>query len=397
MKHRFLFSELESHLEKKQISLIVGPRQVGKTTLMQQLFDKLKKQSENAFFITLEEKQIRQLFNENPENLFQYLPPLSEDKRNFIFIDEIQYLDDPSNFLKYNYDKYHGFLKFIISGSSSFYIDKKFTDSLSGRKKLFKLPSLSFPEFVFFKERGDIVPYINSGKIPLLYHDTLNKLMHEYLIYGSYPEVVLENNIDDKKSILKELATSYIKKDISESNLQSPELYFDLLQIIAIQTGSLFNTNSVSTVLKKSNQTIDSYIHTMKKSFHITEIRPFHQNISKEIRKMPKLYFNDLGLRNFFAKNFNPIAQRNDKGVLFENFVFRRFYDKYDEFDIQFWRTQKKHEIDFIINRKSAFEVKFSDKQFNKKKYLFFTEQYPEIKLELIHYKNINSLLFDND
>ncbi len=84
---------------------------------------------------------------------------------------------------------------------------------------------------------------------------------------------------------------------------------------------------------------------------------------------MPKIYFTDLGLRNFFAKNFEPIALRTDKGNLFENFVFRRFYDKYDEMDIQFWLTQKKHEVDFIINRQKAYEVKFSENQFNPKKY----------------------------
>ena len=112
---------------------------------------------------------------------------------------------------------------------------------------------------------------------------------------------------------------------------------------------------------------------------------------------MPKLYFNDLGLRNYFSKNFKPIALREDKGELFENFVFRRFYDKYDELDIQFWRTQKKHEIDFIINKEKAYEVKFSDKQFNKRKYLFFTEKYPEMKFELIHYNNVNDITLLTD
>ena len=108
------------------------------------------------------------------------------------------------------------------------------------------------------------------------------------------------------------------------------------------------------------------------------------------------LFFIDLGLRNYFAQNFAPIALREDKGALFENFVFRRFYDKYDEMDIQFWRTQKKHEIDFIINRKSAYEVKYSEKLFNKNKYLYFIEKYPDIDLQLIHFNNVNEINISN-
>ena len=104
------------------------------------------------------------------------------------------------------------------------------------------------------------------------------------------------------------------------------------------------------------------------------------------------MYFTDLGLRNYFANNFEAIALRKDKGVLFENYVFRRFYDRYDELDIQFWLTQKKHEVDFIINKRKAYEVKLTEKQFNIKKYRYFTDKYPEIKLELIHYNNVNSI-----
>ncbi|MCK4664247.1 MAG: ATP-binding protein [Bacteroidales bacterium] len=392
MKKRFLFSKLQAHLTKKQIILIVGSRQVGKTTIMQQLNNEIKSQSKTTFFITLEDPQIKKSFNSHPEKLFEYLPPLNKNQKNYIFIDEIQYLDNPSNFLKYIYDKYHSYIKLIVSGSSSFYIDKNFKDSLAGRKRLFNLATLSFDEFLLFKDREDIIPYINSGNMPDIYKNELNKFLYEYLIYGAYPEVVTETNIEEKKAIIKELANSYIKKDIIDSNLQYPDLYFQIFQIISNQIGSLFNKNTLSEILQKSNQTIDSYLNVMKKSFHITEIKPFYRNISKEIRKMPKLYFNDLGLRNYFAKNFNPIGKRKDKGQLFENFVFRRFYDKYDEMDIQFWRTQKMQEIDFIIDKKSAYEVKFSEENINLKKYNYFIEKYPEISLKLINFNNVNEI-----
>lgn len=392
MYKRHLYKKIQAHLSKKHISLIIGPRQVGKTTLMMQLHDDLRSQSKESFFLSLEDKEIRKDFDLHPEQLFNYIPPINKNDKYYIFIDEIQYLEDPSNFLKYTYDNYHENIKLIVSGSSSFYIDRKFTDSLAGRKRIFKLPSLSFPEFIDFKDRRELVQYVNVGRLPKIYKKELDKLMHEYLIYGSYPELVLASKIEEKKEILKELGTSYIKKDIIDSNIKSPELYYQILKLLANQTASLLNLNSISKVLKKSNQTIESYVYVMLKSFHISKITPFYSNLTKEIRKMPKIYFTDLGLRNFFAKNFSPIALRTDKGLLFENYVFRRFYDNYDEMDIQFWLTQKKHEVDFIINKEKAFEVKFSENQFNRKKYQYFIDKYPNIDLHLIHYNNVNEI-----
>ncbi len=358
---------------------------------MLQLYKSLIGKSKKAFFLNLENKDIKDAFNLHPEQLFNFIA-INTNEKYYIFIDEIQYLDDPSNFLKYLYDQYNENLKLIVSGSSSFYIDKKFKDSLAGRKRIFRLSTLSFKEFVSFREREELVQYINTGNLPKLYKIELDKLMHEYLIYGAYPELVLAPNPDYKKEILKEIATSYIKKDIVDSNIKSPELYYQILQILSRQIGSMFNINSLSKLLAKSNQTIDSYIYVMLKSFHISRISPFYSNLPKEIKKMPKMYFTDLGLRNYFVNNFEAIALRKDKGELFENYVFKRFYDRYDELDIQFWLTQKKHEVDFIINKKKAYEVKLTEKQFNIKKYRYFTEKYPEIKLELIHYNNVNSI-----
>ncbi len=365
MHTRFIYKNVLDNLTQKYITLIIGPRQVGKTTVMLQLYKNLIGKSKKAFFLNLEDKNIKDAFNLHPEQLFNFIAPINPNEKYYIFIDEIQYLDDPSNFLKYLYDQYNENLKLIVSGSSSFYIDKKFKDSLAGRKRIFRLSTLSFKEFVSFREREELVQYINTGNLPKLYKIELDKLMHEYLIYGSYPELVLEPNSDYKKEILKEIATSYIKKDIVDSNIKSPELYYQILQLLSSQIGSLFNINSLSKLLAKSNQTIDSYIYVMLKSFHISRISPFYSNLTKEIKKMPKMYFTDLGLRNYFANNFEAIALRKDKGVLFENYVFRRFYDRYDELDIQFWLIQKKHEVDFIINKKKAYEVKLTEKQFN--------------------------------
>ncbi len=169
MYKRHIYNAVKDCLVTKHIILIIGSRQVGKTTLMQQLNAEQQNKSEISFFITLEDKDIREAFNIHPEQLFNYIPPINKNKKYYIFIDEIQYLQDPSNFLKYIFDKYNDTIKLIVSGSSSFFIDKKFTDSLAGRKRIFKLPTLSFNEFVEFKNRKEITEFINCGNLPKLY------------------------------------------------------------------------------------------------------------------------------------------------------------------------------------------------------------------------------------
>ena len=150
--HRFIFSKLKSHLTKKPITLLVGARQTGKTTLMYQLMEDLKAAKERTFFLTLEDSKILEQLNHHPEYLFQLIPPLDNTQKNFVFIDEIQYLNNPSNFLKYHYDLYRQNLKFIVSGSSGFYINDKFKDSLAGRKRIFNLPTFSFEEMSIRKK-----------------------------------------------------------------------------------------------------------------------------------------------------------------------------------------------------------------------------------------------------
>ncbi|MBL7066300.1 MAG: ATP-binding protein [Candidatus Marinimicrobia bacterium] len=387
MKKRLLFNKLKNHLKKKQISLIVGARQTGKTTLMQQLMKELKKDRNQVFFLTLEDPNILKILNEHPAKLFLVIPPIDRTRQTIIFIDEIQYLDFPSNFLKYHYDKYHEKIKFIVSGSSSFYIDKKFTDSLAGRKRLFKLPTLSFEEMLIFRDRTELTPFINK-KIPPIFRDEIYTLLQEYIIFGGYPEVILEPDIEEKKHILAEIANSYVKKDALESNLKYPNAYLTILQIYAERVGGIVSYNNIASDFSMNHLTINAYTELMQKSFHISLIKPFYRKLSKELRKSPKVYFNDLGLRNHFLHNFNALFFREDRGNLFENYIFRRLLDKYDEMDIKYWRTQNKHEVDFIIQNQKAYETKFSQEQFYPYKYHYFADKYPDIPLNLIHYEN---------
>ncbi len=389
MKKRFIFSDLKDHLVKPQITILIGARQTGKTTLLRQLSDGLQKEREPTEFISLEDPFILAELNKHPDKLFEFIQPLNDIKKTNIFIDEIQYLDDPSNFLKYHFDLYKDKIKLIVSGSSSFYIDKKFKDSLAGRKKIFNILTLSFEELLYFKDKTDLLEMVKSGKIPLLYRKEIDKLVFEYLLYGGYPDVVLANNLENKRQILKELANSYVKKDAIEAKIKLPDLYLKMMITLSAQIGSLVNTNKLSANFQIDNSTVNLYLRLMRQSFHVSLINPFFNNRPKELRKMSKIYFNDLGLRNYFIDNFDPIGIRNDKGALFENFVFRRFLDHCDDDEIRYWRTQKKQEVDFIIKGKQAFEVKYSEDQFNPAKYAYFKTSYPDLPLKLIHFGNI--------
>ena len=363
-------------------------RQTGKTTLMKQLENALLKEKKAVFFISLEDPEIKELLNQHPEKLFEVIPLISQNTKQFIFIDEIQYLVDPSSFLKYHFDKYQDSIKLIVSGSSAFYINEKFTDSLAGRKRIFKLYTLSLEELIIFKGKDELLPFIGKQKTPIVYRNEINNILVEYLIFGGYPEVVTEENPYEKKQIIKELATSYIQKDINESGINYPEIYLKLMMIISSQIGNIFSYHKLSKDLGKSSPTIESYVNQMRQSFHLTLISPYYNNISKELRRSPKIYFNDIGLRNYFTNNFEAPSLRSDIGHLFENFIFRRFLDKYDEIEIQFWRTQKQNEVDFIIQKSKAFEVKYRESLYNESKYKYFKANYPDMPFQLITFDN---------
>ena len=380
MKKRFLFSSLKKHIPKKQITLVVGARQTGKTTLLRQLEQETSEAGQPSYYFTLENPEFRSLLNEHPDKLFDIIPPLQGNKKTILFVDEIQYLNDPSNFLKYHYDEHSDELKLVVTGSSGFYIDEKFHDSLAGRKRIFTLYTLSFKEFLYFRGREELVPYVNAGSIPALYRKELEQNLNEYMLYGGYPDIALESSLKEKRLLLKEIADSYVKKDALEANLRHPDIYMNLMKIIASQPG-LFNATSVASDLGADRKTIESYLHVMQKSFHVSLVHPFYRNRAKELRKMPKLYMNDLGLRNHFLNNFSPIATRADRGDLLENSLFRMLLDSIYLDDIRFWRTQKGQEVDFVTEENRAYEVKYSENLYRPTKYAYFKAQYPDIPL----------------
>lgn len=372
----------KEYMQNDEILLFIGARQAGKTTVLKQLSDHVQAVHQTAHLITLEDPDYLSLLNASPKNLFKIFS-FDFSQKTYLFIDEIQYLKNPSNFLKFFYDEYHGRIKLLVSGSSAFYVDKTFTDSLVGRKKIFNVRTLSFREFLRFKGEDAIAGKNDFMRLTLSEHERLLALYGEYMIYGGYPRVVLAST-SDKDEILRDIAYSYIKKDVHDSGVRKDEVFYKLLKTLASQIGGLVNASELAATLGVSKTLIDNYLYVMRKSFHIHLISPFYKNVRKELTKMPKVYFYDLGLRNFFVNNFNAFEFRDDRGHLLENAVFRQLIENYSEDRIRFWRTIQKHEVDFIVEERQAYEVKTDIREFDMGKYQNFFESYPHIPLSLV-------------
>ncbi len=409
MEFRYLYKTLERHLKKKTYTIINGARQVGKTSLLKQLYSHLLDGGEDVVIINLEDKSILASLNENPNNVFAWstqVPTKILDgkvkKRIFLLIDEVQYLDDPSNFLKYLYDEYEYNVKIIATGSSAFYIDKKFKDSLAGRKRIFNLHPLSFNEFLVFKKQEkidkEITYMLQEPSYNTQYSTNIKALVKEFLTYGGYPAVVLEEDQREKSWILKELVNSYLRRELIESGVDKEMKFMNLVKILAEQAGGLVNKNDLSSLIGVDSKTIDKYIYILSKSFHIDLVLPYHGKLRKELIKMPKIYFNDVGLRNAVINRIEPPIDRPDKGILVENFIYNQLRIKHEADQIKFWRTTDGNEIDFLIeesfNKGYALEVKWNCNNYRANKYKKFKATYPNFPLSCIDVDNIEILSY---
>lgn len=366
----------------------MGARQVGKTTLLKQIRDYIWS-TKKTYFLNLEDIDVKKLLNTHPNKLFDITGSNSKDKQ-VIFIDEVQYLEDPANFLKYIYDEYKDTIKLIVSGSSSFYIDQKFKDSLIGRKKVYDIYTLDFEEFLDFKDENEIKNILfTNNNIPTLYESKVSQLWSEYITYWWYPEIVLFDDIDKKQERLIEFTIDYVKKDIYDSNIADSDKFLSILKVLSEQTWELLNINEIANTFNIDFKTAERYIYIMQKSFFISISKPFYTNPRSELSKMPKVYFYDIWFRNALIRNFDPIIQRSDRWQLLENIVWREFIFKYKIENVKYWRTQSKNEVDFIINDKEAYEVKFTKELIKKSKYTIFNEKYPNIDLKYITFENI--------
>jgi hypothetical protein len=403
---RDIETELVKHFDKKEYTIITGARQTGKTTLLKHLYKKLKAENKKVFFVSFEDIDILNAINKHPEEIFSVIPrPQQGNDRSpyYLFIDEVQYAKNPTNFLKYLYDTYAEALKIIATGSSAFYMDKKFKDSLAGRKRIFELQTLNFAEWLLFNNETELLNELHLIRTQKEYISTrkreLLEMFEKFIVYGGYPRVALETDIEEKILLLKELRNSFLRKDIDEASIQKHEKFYILLSILADQTGNMVNKNELAATVGVDNKTIDKYLFVLTRSFHISLIKPFFSNIRKEVTKMPKLFFNDTGMRNVVLNRFYDFDKRADKGALFENYIFRRLSELYGKEQIKYWRSIDKNEVDFVINESfrqgKAYEVKTKCPAKKISAATKFTEKYQGYSFDVISYDlNDNCLWF---
>jgi hypothetical protein len=374
---------LQKNLDSERILLLIGPRQVGKTTLVKQFAEHVQKSGSRSIFFTLEDLSLRELLDRDPKNLFQIIGADVLKKggaKVVVCIDEVQYLKNPSNFLKYMYDMHADRIKLVVTGSSAFYIDQKFSDSLAGRKHIYEMMSLSFPEFLDFRDVLQV-----GAPISLVEQQKLQAYYTEYLTYGGYPGVVLAQTPAEKKELLKELANSYTKKDVLGYDVASQVEYLKVLKVLASQVGGLFNIDVLANTVDMPRTTVARYVHVMQKAFHVASISPWFNNQKKELKKMPKIFFLDVGLRNYFVNNFEPYDIRIDKGQVLENAVYLALREQVGADGVQFWRTALGDEVDFVLpDEKKAYEVKQSIKNVDNDRYAVFKKEYADIAFSFI-------------
>jgi len=365
---RHIQSKIEEDFLKGKIIVILGARQVGKSTLIKMLpscksYETLWLDGENADVHKL-------LKNTNSERLKQLA-----GTNKVVVIDEAQKIDNIGSILKL-YADYCKDIQVIASGSSAFELRNTLNEPLTGRKFEYRLYPLSFYEMV------------NHTHL-------LQEIRHlpQRLVFGYYPEIV--THPQDAERLLRFLSDSYLYKDIFLfKGIKKPEKMLELLKLLAWQIGSEVNYNELSKVLKIDNQTIESYIEMLEQVFVIYKLPAFHTNQRNELKKSKKIYFNDLGIRNAIINDFRPIEIRNDAGVLFENFIINemRKQNEYQQVyaNFYFWRNSDQREIDLILEKNNvlqAFEIKWNPL---KKATLSraFTNIYGETHFKVIHREN---------
>lgn len=368
---RNLLEDLGNALFKGKTILLYGPRQVGKTTLLKEL---LKKYPEKTAYFSCEDPFFRaELEGKGIEQLRKIIQGYT-----LVVFDEAQNLSNAGLVLKLLHDHIPE-VQVIATGSSSFDLARKVYEPMTGRTRSFFLPPLSMEEIM------------KSGKNIL---EIMAQLEH-FLRFGLYPGI-FSLSTQDAPLFLKELATSYLFKDIlSFSGIKHPDLLFHLLKALALQVGSEVSYHELAQLLKTDSATVERYIELLEKSFVVFRISAFSRNKRNEIAKSRKVYFWDLGVRNAIINAFEPLENRNDIGALFENFfiVERKKYLEAHHIptDFFFWRNYEQKEIDLLEEREGkifAFECKWQEKKAKGKLPKAFSAAYGDVPFSFVHQGN---------
>ena len=368
MIQRSILELIQKRLFKGKAIILIGPRQVGKTTLLNQLCKENK--LEYLFFNGDDPIVQQQLSTANTQGLKQLL-----GNYKVIFVDEAQRIQNIGLTLKLITDQMKD-IQILVSGSSALEVSGLINEPLTGRKWEYVLYPISWVEFVQYKG----------------YLESLQQL-EQRLIYGMYPEVITHQG--EERLILQQLMGSYLYQDIlSISGIRKPEILDKLLRALALQLGQEISYNELSNLLQIDKNTVQEYIRLLEKVFLIFRLQPLARNLRNEISSTRKIYFYDNGIRNAIIANFNEISLRLDVGALWENFLIsermKTLHYQEQWVNPYFWRTSAQQEIDYVEERNGvlhAFEFKWNS---NKKVKVpkSFIQAYPESSATIISPEN---------
>ena len=382
---RNLEDKIIKYLETPEIIAVVGPRQCGKTTMLKQIMSSLT----DAVSVSFDDQNILGLFEKSPDDFIAaYVKG-----RKYLFIDEFQYAKHGGKILKYIFDTQK--IKIIISGSSVADLTIHAIKYLVGRVLVVNLYPFNFREFLSYKDIAYLKIYDEYRnkfslseekplKISAPAREKLLKYYEEYLTFGGYPRVAIEENIETKKELLKNIYNTYFLREVRDIlGLIDDYKLGVFIKGLALQTGNLIEYNELSNLTGYSYSSVKKYLNFLEKTYICKLVRPFFKNKRTEIVKNPKVYFIDTGIRNTVINDFRGLGDRIDKGSLLENGLVTQFIKQ--GIDFNFWRDKKKHEVDFVLSlgngKISAIESKTSLRGVARKIPETFKKNYPEAKI----------------
>ena len=345
---RRILQALEAHLLAPEMTLLIGPRQVGKTTLIQMLLRGVEAKGHRTVFFNLDIEEDMHWFDSQRRFLdrLEFLVGKT-GKLVYVAIDEIQRKNDAGRFMKGLYDMGLPY-KFILSGSGSLELKEQIAESMMGRKREFFIAPVSFAEFVDY--RTDYAFTDRLGQYGQMEPERLSGHLSEYLNYGGYPRVIVAQGREEKRQVMREIYTSYVDRDISALlRLARPDAFRKMLAMLASQSGQRLNLTTLSSQLGISTPTLKNYLYYAEKTYSIVLAQPFFRNSQKEIIKAPAPYFIDLGLRNLVLNKWGTLSDASDFGFVFQNMVHHILCLRYPNTPIRFWRTVDKAEVDFVV------------------------------------------------
>lgn len=347
---RNLEEKIRKYIRAPEIIAIVGPRQSGKTTLLRHIQESLT----DARFITFEDINIRMLFEKDIHAFIDlYVRPCHN-----LIIDEFQYAREGGRKLKLIYDTMPG-RKIFITGSSLIDLTVSSVKELVGRIFTFTLYPLAFAEFLSYRDPDlfRLHKKKKSGSLSEPLQKRYAALLDEFIRFGGYPRVVTAKDEEEKKEVLKNLVNLYLLRDVRDIiGLADDYALLQLIRILALQIGNIVVYQELQNATNQTGPAVRKYLNLLEKTYVLSLTMPFHSNKRLELVKNPKVYFLDMGLRNAVIGNFQSLAARPDKGAGCENHVFCELIKA--NWQVKFWRTKSRAEVDFIVDDAIPVEVK---------------------------------------